>query len=122
VASPMPLVPPVITTRFPSYCPMVAFSLVRPKSRLGSDSRRRAEPRAPSCQFRTVRYDNRSGWSGARSFELHNSKTTRPRGQPRSFDEIEARERRPRTRQLTWVTTFNSAAIGCFPQDTELKG
>src|SRR5580692_5141533 len=35
----MPLVPPVITTRLPSYCPMVAFSLVRPKSRLASDSR-----------------------------------------------------------------------------------
>ena len=36
----------------------------------------------------------------------------KPRGRPRSFDEIEARERRPRTRQLIWVTTFNSAASG----------
>jgi hypothetical protein len=48
-------------------------------------------------------------------------KAAGPRGRPRSFDPIEARERRPRTRQLIWVTTFDSAA-GVLPQDTALKG
>jgi len=34
----------------------------------------------------------------------------------------EARERRPRTRCLIWVTTFDSAAIRALAQDVALKG
>jgi hypothetical protein len=66
VAKPADAVTPEEEIRFPSYCPMVAFSLVRPKSRPLLIPRRRAESRAPSCQFITDQYDNR--WSRARCF------------------------------------------------------
>jgi hypothetical protein len=55
VAGPMPLVPPVITTRLPSYCPMVAFSIVRPKSCLVLIHGSCGTARSVSANFEPIR-------------------------------------------------------------------